>query len=245
MKITFLGTSDGVPRKNHFCSATMIEVKDRLYLIDAGAPVIDLMLKEGKHPDMLRAFFNTHPHTDHTDGIIPLVTLAGWHYLNAAFDLFVADDSVTDAIVSYYEIITREKYPGDRLRHKTITEGTFYDDGYIKVSAIPTRHCPPMPSYAFIVEAEGKRAVFSGDMSYLLRANDFPDKEITAGADLFVCEMAHFGAEELLPYIKECGAKRVIFNHYQARKTEDIASLAGLGLPFAISAANDGDVLEL
>ena len=49
MKITFLGTSDGLPRPGHFRASTMIEVADRLYLIDGGAPIADLILVNGDH----------------------------------------------------------------------------------------------------------------------------------------------------------------------------------------------------
>ena len=56
MKVTFLGTSDGVPRPGHFCTSTMIEVGSAIYLIDAGAPVIDLLLKLGKNPNNIKEF---------------------------------------------------------------------------------------------------------------------------------------------------------------------------------------------
>lgn len=246
MKITFLGTSDGLPRPGHFRASTMIEISDRLYLIDGGAPVIDLILSNGKRPEQLKAFFNTHPHTDHVDGLLSLITLCGWTYPDTAFDICVPDRCVTDAFVAYHETLTGTKYPHDRLRNKVYTEGEIYDDGYIRVSAIPTKHCLPMPSYAFLVEAEGKRVVFSGDMSQFFRGDDFPKVVLDEDIDLFVCEMAHFGEEHILPYFERCRAKRVMFNHYQKRKEADIESLSTPGrFPFSVSMAQDGECVEL
>lgn len=43
MKITFLGTGHGVPSPDRHCSATLVEVGGKRYLIDAGAPVVDIM----------------------------------------------------------------------------------------------------------------------------------------------------------------------------------------------------------
>ena len=43
MKITFLGTSHGVPAKDRFCSSIMLESGGSFYFIDAGAPVMDLL----------------------------------------------------------------------------------------------------------------------------------------------------------------------------------------------------------
>ena len=54
MKITFLGTSHGVPAKDRFCSGYMIEAGDATYLVDAGAPVADLVLRHGKQITVLK-----------------------------------------------------------------------------------------------------------------------------------------------------------------------------------------------
>ena len=43
MKITFWGTSHGVPAHDRYCSCTLIESGDVFYLIDCGAPAVDLI----------------------------------------------------------------------------------------------------------------------------------------------------------------------------------------------------------
>ena len=247
MKITFLGTADGLPRPGHFRASTMIEVSDRLYLIDGGAPIIDLILANGKRPEQLKAFFNTHPHTDHVDGMLSLITLVGWTYPTVAFELHVPDPCVTDAYVAYFETVTGGvKYPHDRLKNVVYSAGEIYDDGFLKVTAIPTRHCEPRPSYAFIVEAEGKRVLFSGDLSQFLKKGDFPEIVLNEPFDLFVCEMAHFGEEHIAPYLEKCKARRVMFNHYQPQKESHIESLSKPDrFPFPVSMAHDGESVEI
>ena len=47
MKITFLGTSHGVPAADRYCSSTMLEINGARYFIDAGAPLIDILLRRG------------------------------------------------------------------------------------------------------------------------------------------------------------------------------------------------------
>ncbi|MBQ9785015.1 MAG: MBL fold metallo-hydrolase [Clostridia bacterium] len=246
MKITFLGTADGIPRPGHFCTSTMIEVGERIYIVDAGAPVINLLLDHGKHPNNIAAFFNTHGHTDHLDGLLQLLTLCGWAYRDAAFDLYVPEEGVGQGFVSYMENVTATPFPADRLRMKVFEAGVVYDDGMLKVTAIPTRHCEPRPSYAFLLEAEGKRVLLSGDLSQFLKKDDFPTAVADGNLDLFVCEMAHFGEEHILPYLETCTAKRVMFNHYQKRKEADIERLSAPGrFPFPVSAALDGEVVEV
>ncbi len=246
MKITFFGTSDGIPRPGHFCTSTMIEVGENVYLIDAGAPVIDLMLRSGKHPNQLKAFFNTHGHSDHLDGILQLVTLCSWAYKDANFELMVPDACVANAIAAYLETLTGNPFPYDRLRSHVFEAGVIYDDGVLRVTAFETRHCEPKHSYAFLLEAEGKRALFSGDLSQFLHKGDYPAIVSEEELDLFVCEMAHFGEEHITPYLEQCRAKRVMFNHYQPHKESHIESLATPGrFPFPVSAALDGEVVEL
>ena len=44
MKITFLGTSHGIPEADRVLSSAMIEVGDNIYLVDAGAPITEKMI---------------------------------------------------------------------------------------------------------------------------------------------------------------------------------------------------------
>lgn len=246
MKITFLGTSDGIPRPGHFCTSTMIEVGENVYIVDAGAPVINLLLDRGLHPNQVKAFFNTHGHTDHLDGLMQLITLCGWAYKDAAFDLCVPEARITDGFAAYMETVTGTPLPTDRLRPRVFEAGEIFDDGVLKVTAFRTYHCEPRPSYAFLLEAEGKKVVISGDLSQFLHKNDIPAPVFEDSIDLFVCEMAHLGEEHILPYLEKCRAKRVMFNHYQKRKEADIERLSAKGrFPFPVSAALDGEVVEL
>ena len=249
MKITFFGTADGVPRKGHFCTATMVEVGDRVYLIDAGAPVAELMLNHDKHPDRIKAVFNTHAHSDHIVGLLPLISLCGWAFREARFRIYVPEKRVADAFAAFREalgVIPRSA-TGERVSfqvYEACEPDVIYDDGDLKVTAYPTRHCLPHPSYAFLLEAEGKRVFFSGDLAYGL--GDYPTVVNEIETDLFVCEMAHFTDEEIAPRLDACKTKKLIFHHYQANKPEQIQALATSGrFPFPILRASDGDRVEI
>ena len=75
MKITFLGSSHGVPEPNRKCSCIMVEVEQNIYLIDIGTPAIDLLRRRGKSIDAVKGVFITHMHGDHTDGLIQFADL--------------------------------------------------------------------------------------------------------------------------------------------------------------------------
>ena len=51
-------------------SMWLIETAKGGYIIDAGAPVMDCLLRRGFEPEKLKAVFITHMHGDHVNGLI-------------------------------------------------------------------------------------------------------------------------------------------------------------------------------
>jgi ribonuclease Z len=98
MKITFLGTSHGVPAADRYCSSAMIEVNDSVYLIDAGAPAADLLIRRGVNLDTVKAVFTTHLHGDHVFGVIQMASLFNWFFKTADADFYLTEQAGIDAI---------------------------------------------------------------------------------------------------------------------------------------------------
>ena len=153
--------------------------------------------------------------------------------------------SIAEAAVNYVCSYYEEDFPHDRIRmNRIMGEGIVYEDEFIRITATLNRHIEN--SYSFLVEADGRRVVFSGDLSQNLKGDDFPKILSESEVDLFICEMAHFGEDEVLPNLKTCKAKRVIFNHYQKVKEEHIERLSVAGrFPFPVSMAQDMQSIEL
>ena len=248
MKITFLGTSHGVPAAERFCSCTMVEVNGSIYFIDAGAPVVDILLRRGVDLNAIKAVFTTHIHGDHTDGLLNMADLFNWYFKTTSLDIYMTEQRGIDlfkALVSAVE--GGDAVDEARLRFKLMTQGTVYDDGNIRLTPIPTQHMAVRnrPSYAYLIEAEGKKVIFSGDLSYHLEKGDFPAYALEHDVDLMVCEMAHFGVEQVRPFLEKCRAKTLLFNHvYPLHKLDEINALNG-AFGYAIRTVDDGDEVEV
>ena len=242
MKITFLGTSHGVPEKNRVCSCAMIEVGENIYLIDAGAPVVEEMIKRGIDLARVKGIFITHPHGDHAIGLVHFCAICSWtqKYRSSDFDVFVPEIAILDGVKTMLKSVhctLRE----EAIRFSEYQEGTVYDDGTMKLSAIPTKHCEPYPSYAFVVEAEGKRVIFSGDISFHMKGDDMPKCAMEdPGADAFILELAHNEIEHLRPYLERVTAKALYFNHIHPSKMEGVKPEAD-SFPYPITFLSDGD----
>ena len=217
MRITFIGTSHGVPEPNRKCSCTLIEIADRKYLIDVGTDPTPELVKRGIHPNQINAVFVTHSHGDHLNGIVPFVNLLSWHYLEANPHFFLPEIHVVDALKAF--ISAEHDTLRENLRFTEIHEGVIYDDGVLRLSALRTGHIPN--AYAFLWEAEGKRVLFTGDMKH----RDGPTADyarFTAEGhfDLVVAECAHFDAMLYLEPIRKNPPARFCFNHYSNRFVE-------------------------
>ncbi len=247
MKITFLGTSHGVPSAERFCSSTMIEIGEAVYLIDGGAPTGDLLIRKGINYDRIKAVFTTHIHGDHTLGMLGMLSLSNWKFRTSSYVTYMATEEGIEAFKKIIEV-TDSPLDESRLTMKLTTPGTFYDDGVLKVTAVPTRHMEAVgkPSYALILEAEGKRVVFTGDLHHG-DAADFPQIAKEEPSDLIVCEMAHFGHETIIPIAASCPTKMLLFNHIWWKYEEAMAGIkaANGNYPMPIVAVEDGDIYEL
>ncbi len=247
MKITFVGTSHGIPQANRYCSCYMIEIGKTLYFVDAGAPMVTELLKRGKHPNDVKAIFTTHVHGDHTGGVKEFAELCVWAYKEAETDILLTEQTLIDAMKTLISVgIPGTVFPDDRIRFRVASDKNGYKDENIKVTFMPTQHISPAhPSYAILVEAEGKKVLFGGDFSMRLEKQDVPSIIAEQSLDLFVCEMAHFGMEHLKLYLDSCKAKRVAFTHvYPLAKYDDIEA-SKTEYPFEILAPCDGDEIEL
>jgi ribonuclease BN (tRNA processing enzyme) len=216
MKITFLGTSHGVPEKNRRCSCTMIQVGSNIYFVDMGINALEELKNYDLDSKDVKAVFITHNHCDHTGALFPF--LAGlncwWHrFSNTAIYLPAPKDELINAM-GQMKMATGGTDPNFNNEFIEIEAGQIYDDGLLKVTAFRTKHCEV--SYAFLFEAEGKRVFFSGDMSYNGPTDDFPMEILEKENDLLVLEGVHFEPTEFLKVFagKEDNIKRIFFTHY-------------------------------
>jgi ribonuclease BN (tRNA processing enzyme) len=252
MKITFLGTCHGYPEKGRDYTSIAIEAGGSVYLLDAGAAVHSKMIDNGIDPVNLKSVFITHIHADHVGGLVDLVDAFTWAkvYKDVKLDYYLPEDR---GINELKELVSLAAKPVDdnKNRFHIYGEDFVYEDENIKLSVIPTHHLRDWggyPAYGFLVEADGKSLLFSGDLSQNLKYGDFPAVAKNRPIDLFICEMAHFDFEVLRPHFKECKAKNVYITHVKF-PNERIPLLKSENesgeFAFSIVGASDGDTIEL
>ncbi len=240
MKLTFVGTSHGIPEADRFCTSMFLEVGENVYIIDAGAPVSPMLLRYGYTHEAVKGVFITHLHGDHFDGLFEFCDQLGWRYLTANPKFLFPEEKGAELLRFYMKAMTTTKR---ELDFNTYKEGNIYSDGTVRVTAVTTDHSN-LPSFAFVVEAEGKKILFTGDMhgeftefSRLFEGEVF---------DLVVFEGAHAKLIDYADLIATVNTKEMIINHVHSfRNPQSEMSELAKALPFKFSVAADGMKIEL
>ena len=247
MKILFLGTSHGVQEVDRYCQSMLIETEQGSYIVDAGAPVMDCLIRMSYDLKKIKAVFITHLHSDHTDGLLGLMSLSSWYYKEMDYDIFLPEQDGIDGITAYLSAVFKKSpnYPNDRVRMHLIEDRNVYQDDNIKVTAFPTGHMEHCnrPAYGYLLEAEGKRLYISGDLNG--GRIDYPEFLDEEEVDAFVVECAHFTAEGLIEKLRDCKAKCVMPVHGCLREKYHIFRSHEAGLPFRLEYPKDGDCFEI
>lgn len=243
MKIKFLGTSYGAPSKGRRQQSILIEtINKNAYLFDAGAPVTDVLINESYDISRIRGVFISHLHGDHMNGLHDLINLA--EFLNARFPVYLSEQRGVDAFEAYTFMQLGDRKSG-RVDFRLFSEGRFYDDGTLKVTAVPNAHMEKSckPSYGFLIEADGSAIYITGDLHPSLK--DMPLLLDEIHTDMIVTECAHFSPEELLDRLESCKTDRVAFVHVMPpEKYADLERLA-IGREFIPLYPRDNDEYEI
>lgn len=255
MKIHFLGTCSGTePMPDmHQCSL-VFEIDGWYYWFDAGEGCAHRAYTSGIDFMKIRTLTISHPHIDHIGGLAHLLWTVGKHQvrykqqLECGFlNVFLPDEKFFDASLGILYAA-----PGYEIKRNAILDGVIYEDNAVRISAVHNRHLREddttgFHSYSFLIEAEGKRIIYSGDIFSYSELDSF----VKDGCDLIIGETGHHKVCDVCDYAVNHGVKSLIFNHHgreilegrEAAENYVAKRAAASGMPIKI--AYDGMVEEI
>ncbi|MBR4887569.1 MAG: hypothetical protein IKU17_00315 [Clostridia bacterium] len=177
LKIHFLGTCAGtepIPTCHH--SSWVLEVNGVNYWFDAGENCAHRAVSMGIDVMKTVALFVSHPHIDHIGGMANL--LFAMDKMVSRYGQCMVKDNALRIFFPELPLLDAVKAvamggAGRSLRFETkeypVADGLLYEDENVRVHALHNTHLGEDGSngwhaYSFLIEADGKKIVFSGDV---------------------------------------------------------------------------------
>ena len=241
MKWIVAGASHGVPEKHRFCTSIFLQVENNTYIFDAGAPVSGLLCYYDIPHESVKAVVISHAHSDHLNGLVGFYTeLLWWGGYQSCDPVFLyPEQKCIDGIRHWsetFECTIRRKSLMDRI----YDAGVIYDDGVIRVTARQNKHTSR--SFSFVVEAEGKKILLTGDLGYGF--GDYMEVLGDDQYDLVFCEGAHHTPGSVNELLGLTPTKQMVIHHLNLEREPHLTKFAKEA-PFPCQIAEDGLTIEL
>ena len=221
--IHFLGTCSGTePIEGRHHLAFVIEVNGVYYWFDAGENCSRNAHLSGIDILKVKAVFISHTHMDHVGGlgnlfwnIRKLTTISDRRPIDKRIKLFIPN---MDSWNGIYKMLqnTECNFKCDfDIETEQTKDGVVYNDENIKVSAVHNHHLQSEEedgwlSYSYIIEINGKKVVFSGDV----RDMQDLDMSIGEGCDYLLVETGHHKISDVGAFVNSKNVGKVMFVHH-------------------------------
>ena len=235
MKIHYLGTCSGTePMAGMHHTSLVLETAGKLYWLDSGECAAHTAYTMGLPVMNTAAVFVSHPHIDHIGGLANLLSL--FRKLENRYKMKLVSDNrlrvffpgleIFDAVKTVAfgtEAQSASRYAIDASE---VCDGVLFEDGNIRVSAVHNKHLKESGeqgwhSFSYLIEAEGRRVVFSGDVA----SSDELDPLMANGCDYLIHETGHHSVCDVCNYAVSRGAKALRFTHHGRAIIEDRAAM--------------------
>lgn len=162
--VTILGTSSAIPNSKRNPSSQVVNVHDRLFLVDCGEGTQILLRKNKIKLSKLNHICISHLHGDHIYGLFGL--LSTFSLLNRRSELHIYANPNLQVLLDFHKKFFDQELTYPIIFHplEPSFSGLVYEDNHVSVSAFSMRHSVPSHGYIF-KEKERLRKIKSNKIS--------------------------------------------------------------------------------
>lgn len=249
-----LGVAAGWPCRDRRHSCYLYRLGAQWVMIDCGAGSSGAWREAGLGPDDLDHLFLSHQHSDHVGGFSMLIQ--GFWVEQRRKPLTVhAPAAAIPRLRAWLEAtLLFDELIGFPIVWRSLEAGVAVPCAGATLTPFPTTHLsglergfgahhghPLFAAFSFVIQVGGRRVAHSADIGAVADLEPL----LAEPVDLFVCELAHVEADELLARIGTAQVGELVLVHLEHRWWDDRATLLrmlGERLPgVRCSIAQDGD----
>ena len=177
MRVILLGTGMPTSSINRSKPASVVMVRDKLFLVDCGEGTVRRLLASGIPPSRISDVLFTHHHSDHNSGFDDFMVSSwtgGKREQGRQVPLMIYGPTNTRQIIEKFmdawkwDLDLRTKHTGVsteglKVEYHEKNDGVVYDADGIEVRAFTVDHGVAKPAIGYRFEYKGKVIVISGD----------------------------------------------------------------------------------
>ncbi len=235
--VTLLGTGTPMMSIERFGASTLVEAGDQKLVFDTGRGATIRLAQLGLFPGHIDAYFLTHLHSDHVNGLSDL-WLTGWLFgRTEAMEIYgpVGTKNMMERLREAHQAdidirVADENFPlsGIAVNAYEVSESVVYQKDGVRVTVFDVDHGELIkPAFGYRIDYQGNSIVISGDTRLSPNLIKFAQ-----GADILVHEVMsipaklyseseywrrimdhHTGPEEAGMVFTQSGIKLAVFSH--------------------------------
>ncbi len=235
-QIMLLGTGCPVVSPRRYGAGTLIRCGTHAILVDIGSGVTQRLVEAGSSGAEIDALLITHIHSDHLVDLYQFI-ISSWHQSRDRPQVIYGPPGIRKLVDDHMAAWREERDLRIAFEKRTSTAAfeieihEFEDDGVLfgfeglSVTAVRVEHHPIPHAFGFVFEADGHKAVLSGDTKRC-------DALIAAakGADVIVHEVFAHDAEDRPSGTRSAETMTQVANyHTLSTEVGEVAQKAGAG----------------
>ncbi|WP_069657804.1 ribonuclease Z [Arcticibacter eurypsychrophilus] len=147
--VTILGSSSATPIFNRNPSAQVLNINERLFLIDCGEGTQQQLLKNGIKAQRINHIFISHLHGDHYLGLVGLLSSLHLYGRIRAMEIFGPPELKEILDIQFKYSQTNLRYPIEFYATQTERSALIYENPDIRVESFPLEHRIPCTGFRF------------------------------------------------------------------------------------------------